>query len=253
MNASEIAAADEGVVRTLPTSEIGSPREVEPVPAGNTWTIELIDGRAFERECFKMSLRTSDPDLDVITFASVAAWCDAPRPGSGPAAVVLNVGSARVSAETVRKELAFVVERAQPTPVVVLAVSEQLGDLIEAVDAGARGYVPSSVGVGVMLEATRLAIAGGVFLPADSVLSMRKAVKEASDEIPGVSNLFTKRQAAVANALRRGTITKVIAYQLDMCESTVKVHIRTIMRKLNARNRTEAAYKLNQLFPSDAA
>ena len=53
----------------------------------------------------------------------------------------------------------------------------------------------------------------------------------------------------MAQALRRGKANKTIAYELNMCESTVKVHIRTIMRKLEARNRTEAAFKLNAILP----
>ena len=60
---------------------------------------------------------------------------------------------------------------------------------------------------------------------------------------------LTSRQAAVAEALRRGKANKTIAYELNMCESTVKVHIRSIMRKLQAKNRTEAAFKLNAVLP----
>jgi DNA-binding NarL/FixJ family response regulator len=62
---------------------------------------------------------------------------------------------------------------------------------------------------------------------------------------------FTARQAAVADRLRRGKPNKLIAYELNMCESTVKVHIRNIMKKLRASNRTEAGYKLNAMI-SDA-
>ena len=50
------------------------------------------------------------------------------------------------------------------------------------------------------------------------------------------------------DALRRGKANKIIAYELNMCESTVKVHIRNIMKKLKAKNRTEVAYLANKLF-----
>ena len=49
--------------------------------------------------------------------------------------------------------------------------------------------------------------------------------------------LLTDRQAAVADAISRGMPNKVIAYELNLCENTVKVHIRGIMKKLQARNR----------------
>ena len=57
------------------------------------------------------------------------------------------------------------------------------------------------------------------------------------------------RQFAVADALRRGKANKIIAYELNMSESTVKVHIRNIMKKHKATNRTEAAFKLNAMCP----
>jgi DNA-binding NarL/FixJ family response regulator len=63
-----------------------------------------------------------------------------------------------------------------------------------------------------------------------------------------LDNIFTARQAAVIDALRRGKANKIIAYELNMRESTVKVHVRNIMKKLNAKNRTEVAYRANELL-----
>ena len=60
----------------------------------------------------------------------------------------------------------------------------------------------------------------------------------------------TGRQAAVLKALCRGKANKIIAFELNLCESTVKVHIRSIMKKLQARNRTEVALKLHNLVQS---
>ncbi len=45
----------------------------------------------------------------------------------------------------------------------------------------------------------------------------------------------------------------MIAYDLNMCEGTVKVHIRSIMKKLNARNRTQVAYIANQMIQQTTA
>ena len=55
----------------------------------------------------------------------------------------------------------------------------------------------------------------------------------------------------MARELRKGTPNKIIAYNLNMCESTVKVHVRNIMRKLNAKNRTEVAYFSNELMDAN--
>ena len=63
-----------------------------------------------------------------------------------------------------------------------------------------------------------------------------------------LTRIFTLRQAEVVQALRKGKANKIIAYELNLRESTVKVHIRNIMKKLKATNRTEVAYKLNDMF-----
>jgi len=55
----------------------------------------------------------------------------------------------------------------------------------------------------------------------------------------------------VVRALCRGKANKVIAYELNMCESTVKVHVRNIMKKLKAKNRTEVAVMFKSLGNSE--
>jgi DNA-binding NarL/FixJ family response regulator len=55
---------------------------------------------------------------------------------------------------------------------------------------------------------------------------------------------FTPRETALLDLLRRGLQNKLIAYQLGISQSTVKAHLRSIMMKLKAKNRTEAICKL---------
>ncbi len=52
---------------------------------------------------------------------------------------------------------------------------------------------------------------------------------------------------AVLSHLQQGKANKIIAHELSMSESTVKVHVRNIMRKVGATNRTQAAYKARQM------
>src|SRR5690606_25215554 len=113
------------------------------------------------------------------------------------------------------------------------------------IDLGVHGFIPSSVDIDVCIEAIGLAIAGGQFVPASSVLAMRGLLGSTCSPRKVSSNSsFTARQAAVAEGLRRGKANKAIARELDLCESTVKVHIRNIMKKLGATNRTEVACKV---------
>ena len=61
-------------------------------------------------------------------------------------------------------------------------------------------------------------------------------------------DLLTERQMMVVEALCQGMANKQIAYELGMSEHTVKVHLRHIMRKLRARNRTEVAVLTKDFF-----
>jgi DNA-binding NarL/FixJ family response regulator len=55
------------------------------------------------------------------------------------------------------------------------------------------------------------------------------------------------RQVAVVEGIRKGNPNKMIAHELNLRESTVKVHIRNIMKKLNSKNRTELSYIANKI------
>ena len=62
----------------------------------------------------------------------------------------------------------------------------------------------------------------------------------ASTTLPQL-HILTSREITVVRAIQQGKSNKIIAYELNMCLSTVKVHVRNIMRKLNAKNRTDVA------------
>jgi DNA-binding NarL/FixJ family response regulator len=210
----------------------------------------VIDSRKLERECFVRVIEASSRRIAIAAYESVHEWREA-ADLQEPCAILMNIGGRRVSEPAVCAEIEGLVHEAGPTPVIVMAESEEFREMIAAVDSGARGYIPSSVGADVIVEAAHLTSAGGIFLPVSSVLALRDAILKKVERPRGIEEHFTSRQAAVADALRRGKANKTIAYELNMCESTVKVHIRTIMKKLRATNRTQAAFKLNALFPRE--
>lgn len=213
--------------------------------------LAVVDGRNLARECFVRTLEVSHPRLAIRGYRSAADWAAAATDGPRPIAVLYNIGSGLPSDPEIAGELRQLVAAARPTPVIVLGESEDLYEMIAAVDGGAGGYIPASIGIDVVIEATRLTAAGGMFLPVASVLSIRDQIAPRPVAAEAGDERFTARQAAVANALWRGRSNKVIAYELSMSESTVKVHIRNIMKKLNATNRTEAAFKLSAVFARD--
>lgn len=214
--------------------------------------IAVVDARNLARECFVRTLSVSHPHLEIRGYRSATEWIGAiVEEDTRPLAVLYNVGSGLPSDPGPADELARLVAAARPTPVIVLGDTEDLHEMIAALDAGAGGYIPASIGVDVVVEATRLSAAGGMFLPVASILAVRDRLAPRLPPTVPNEGRFTARQAAVADALWRGKSNKVIAYELAMSESTVKVHIRNIMKKLQATNRTEAAFKLSTVFARD--
>jgi len=99
------------------------------------------------------------------------------------------------------------------------------------------------------VAAIRLVKDGGTIAPVEPLLANR--TRRADPEADETSSALTPRQMTVLAHLRQGKANKIIAYELGMSESTVKVHVRNIMRKVKATNRTEVAYRINDMMRPD--
>lgn len=216
--------------------------------------IAVVDRRRMERECFVRTIRLISPQVRVDGYASTDDWVSASVPSDHLDAILFSIGDRLASEPSIRADLRSLADAASPVPVIVLAESEELQEILAAMDSGAVGYIPASVGVDAIVDAATLASSGGSFLPAASLRALRDTLAPTpSPQSIGalLDGNLTCRQAAVAEALRRGKPNKIIAYELRVSESTVKIHIRSIMKKLNASNRTEAAFRLNHANPLD--
>ncbi|WP_235916767.1 MULTISPECIES: response regulator transcription factor [Alphaproteobacteria] len=203
----------------------------------------IIDPRTLDRECLSQSLSMYSPAMTIRTAGSIDEWRRQP-PRDDPAAILLVFSGTKVSDPATCEKISNAAKAFGGVPVIVIADSDDLGEIMKAVELGARGYIPNSVRVSVAAQAIALARAGGVFIPASSILAAKDAISSAVNGPNCHSDIFTPREMEVAEALRRGKANKIIAYEMNLRESTVKVHIRNIMKKLHATNRTEAAFKL---------
>ncbi|MDP1597231.1 MAG: response regulator transcription factor [Methylotenera sp.] len=135
-------------------------------------------------------------------------------------------------------------EEAPLAQVIMLTVSEDADDLLEALRAGARGYLLKNIEMDFLLDSIRRAAAG------ESVMSAQMAGKLAdtmrtpqSGSAKAESSLgkLTPREREVIAMLASGASNKEIARTLDLAESTVKIHVQGILRKLNLASRVQAA------------
>lgn len=188
-------------------------------------------------QCLASCLRTG-LGAKTSTFSDIESWLGSTGTPQATQIVVCNPGDL-VSSRDQSRGILFS-EVASRLPTAVIADAEDLDRVLLAIEAGARGYIPTSLSIDIVIEAIRLIAAGGVFVPASSVVTARGREKphaNGKDCLP----VFTMRQTAVVRALCMGKPNKTIAHELDMRESTVKVHVRNIMKKLSAKNRTEVA------------
>ncbi|MCT4555233.1 MAG: response regulator transcription factor [Pelagimonas sp.] len=104
----------------------------------------------------------------------------------------------------------------------------------EALDMGAVGFVPKSMAAKSLVNAVRFMVAGETFVPA----SLLDAEEEAAET--AFTKQLSTRERQVLEGLCQGQSNKEIARDLDLQEVTIKLHVRTLCKKLNAKNRTQA-------------
>ncbi len=127
-------------------------------------------------------------------------------------------------------------------PVVVLGPHRT--DLLDVVIAHkAKGYIPFTAKLEVVTEIMRVILAGGTYAPIDCLPNppRREEGETARENASKGHPTLTARELSVVRAIQMGKSNKAIAYTLNMTESTVKAHVRNVMAKLNAKNRTEVA------------
>ena len=213
-----------------------------------TAAIVVIDGRLLIRDCLVKCLREIDPGCNVLAYASVTEWLESSAQ-SIPILILFSLESHNSDDSEVQQNLSLLNQNNAGAPVVIISDSEDTSRVVSILKSGARGYIPTSVTLNVALEAMRLVGAGGTFAPTSILLDASSPIAVTAAHYDVCKKVaFTARQLAVLVALRRGKANKQIAYELNMREGTVKVHVRHIMKKLHARNRTEVAIFANDLF-----
>jgi DNA-binding NarL/FixJ family response regulator len=210
--------------------------------AGPKPGIVVIHSRAVFRDCFVRCLEISYEDHEIFSFANVAEWCGSKEPSALAATVVIAVIDSGDELNVAAVE--FLENAAASVPVIIVSDVDDLNHIVCTLKSGVRGYIPTSLPFNIAVEAVRLVKAGGTFVPASSFVHDRNGQQTALKT--GV--LLTERQMKVVEEIRHGKANKQIAYELNMSEHTVKVHLRHIMRKLKAKNRTEVAIMSGDLF-----
>lgn len=105
----------------------------------------------------------------------------------------------------------------------------------DALAAGAAGFLPKTLPAKSLVHAVRFMAAGEQYAP----INFMTAEEEKSPH--PLAEKLTERELQVLSGLCRGLSNKEIARELELQEVTIKLHVRTLCRKIDAKNRTQAA------------
>lgn len=128
--------------------------------------------------------------------------------------------------------------------VVMLTVSEDAEDLLDALHSGARGYLLKNIDTEFLLDSIRRAARGESVMSPQMATQLADAMRQppkAPPSSPVSPAKLTPRESEIIIMLARGASNKEIARELDLAESTVKIHVQGILRKLNLASRVQAA------------
>ena len=144
------------------------------------------------------------------------------------------------------------VTSAPQTPVVILSAYCDAASVIRSIDMGARGYILKSATDEVFKNAVSLVLSGETYIPSVVIASVDKTNQLVPDALRnlGAENplrTLTRRQRDTLALVMEGQSNKEIARSLGLLESTVKAHVKVILHKLKAANRTQAAMIATEL------
>jgi DNA-binding NarL/FixJ family response regulator len=125
--------------------------------------------------------------------------------------------------------------------ILMLTISKHEGDLFGAINAGADGYLLKNAEPDELKKAILAVAEGKGILSPDITSQVMKAVISKQGYVPDAG--LSKREIEVLECLSQGKTTSQIADTLFISENTVKTHVRRILEKLDAGNRTEAVSK----------
>jgi DNA-binding NarL/FixJ family response regulator len=202
----------------------------------------VVENRIFLRECIQRSIQSA-LSIPVETLSSFSELDDRRTIGSVRLVIICL---AETHTQESARALSIISDLTPTIPTIVLSSKYNFEVMRAVIGRGAKGYIPMTMGFEIAVEAVRFVLAGGTYVPPECLLSAIPTAAPPSHL--AASGAITSRELAVVRAIQQGKSNKIIAYELNMCESTVKVHVRHIMKKLRAKNRTDVAIKTTDLL-----
>lgn len=201
-------------------------------------TILVADDHPLFREAIQGAvndaLRRTYPDLHMIEAGSVAEVLEIAASDQDIDLVLLDL---RMPGMEGFAGLMDIRRRHPALPVVVVSAADDRTTMQTALAYGASGYIPKSLNRREIGDAVLRVLDGDTFLPCEECVASES--EGPADVAQRIASL-TAQQLRVLRLMAAGKPNKIIAYELDIGETTVKAHITAILRKLRVHSRTQA-------------
>jgi DNA-binding NarL/FixJ family response regulator len=198
--------------------------------------LAIVDQSPLRRECLRLALLQQPRRWHVTDVATAIELAQLIRRGERFEVILLG---ASTCAHIDLVDLALLSAAAPETPILVNADCDDTESARVILRSGARGFLPTSLGLKVLMGALERMRAGGTYVPLLLTEPVSPGTAERARDAPWRE--LTRRQRDVLALISEGKSNKLIADALTMTESTVKAHVKQIIRRLHVANRTQAA------------
>jgi two-component system nitrate/nitrite response regulator NarL len=197
--------------------------------------IAVIDDHTLFRRGL-ISLLAHEPGFAVVAEAADGFEGIKAAGATRPDVVLLDLNMPGISG---LEAISAIRREAPETQIVMLTVSEDAADLLEALRGGASGYLLKNIDSEFLVAAIRRAAEGDSVVSPEMTGKLVEQVRIGAKPAP--DNVLSAREREILAHVARGLSNKEIARALDVAESTVKIHVQHILRKLNLASRVQAA------------
>ncbi|SDG42702.1 MULTISPECIES: two-component system response regulator NarL [unclassified Duganella] len=204
----------------------------------DTITVLLVDDHTLFRSGIR-SLLQRNPEFTVVGEAADGFEGVKRAQQLKPQVILLDLNMPGMSGV---ETLQLMRQDSPESAIVMLTVSEDAEDLSTALKAGASGYLLKNIDTDYLTRAIRRAAAGETVV-AEAMTAKLVAQLQSASMPPAASELdkLTPREREILDCLARGESNKGIARILDLAESTVKIHVQSVLKKLKLSSRVQAA------------
>lgn len=204
--------------------------------------ILLIDDHSLFRSGVRLLLQRQ-PDFEVVAEAADGLEGVKRAKEFQPDVILLDLNMPGLSG---LETLQLLVQDVPRSNVVILTVSEEADELSQALRDGARGYLVKNIDAEALTTAIRRAASGEPVIADNMTAKLVDRFREQAAQGNGAAaggerTRLTAREREIVQCLAHGASNKVIARQLDIAESTVKIHVQNILKKLNLTSRVQVA------------